>query len=271
MKRGGFTFIELIAVIVIIAILAVAALPKYNSLSNQAKVNMELSTFKSLIPALEWADSAYKDIIITGWKGGKDGNRSTFDIDGDGNEENYVAGKLVTLHGTIEESRFDSTSFSDISKRYAVLNDNAKIFSKIAKDTQGLRVAAYVNGSEEGIDVTGNGSESTEFDILLLTGQASSRLSGVQEDTVNQDIISRPDDNDIWIYNGSLFPVDMQASSAGVIISQNSTYIKPGDLVLIDIDGSQPRDSIKLQNFSIVRSDSTGSAVNFRALSQDGY
>ncbi len=270
MNKRAFTLIELIFIIVIIGILASIAIPKFNRLDETAKINAEISTMNSAEKSLQWANASYADAINNGYAANNDGNISTFDIDGDGKEEEFGDGMLLTLHSDIKEAKFDSTSFMDMSKKYAIFNDQGKIFSKILKNSTALRVIAYIPASENGINEPGRGEDSTSYDIIAITAQASSRFSGVKEDPVKGDFKNKPDMNDFWVYNGSPYPIDLNASE-GVILSHNNTSIMPGSLVLIDINGKLPKYKIQPRYITVKRSDGEGKSMSFRELTQDGY
>ena len=270
MYKKAFTLIELVFIIVIIGILASIALPKFNKMDDTAKINAEMSTMRTIMSSLEVANAKYKDIVNSGWRGGKDLDRTTYDIDEDGKEEKFANGTLLTLHCSEKEAKYDSKSSMDISKKYAILNDNAKIFSKIIKGGSALRVIAYVPCSQNGIDESGEGDDLVDYDIIAVTAQASSRFSGVVESPTNKDILGRPDENDFWVYNGSSYPIDLNASN-GIILSDNAKYINPGDLVLIDIDGTKRKSDIKLRNIKVQLADHSGKSFPFRELTQDGF
>ncbi len=270
MNKKAFTLIELVFIIVIIGILASIAIPKFNRLDSSAKINAEIATFNSAQKSLQIANSIYSDAITNGYRGGKDGDISTFDIDQDSKEEEFGEGMLLTLHSSKEEAKFDSNSFMDMSKKYAIFNDRGKILSKILKNQTSLRVIAYIPASENGIGEKGKGDDSTSYDIIALTAQASSRFSGVKEDFSNGDFLGKPDSNDFWIYNGTPFPIDLNASK-GVILSANYRSIMPGEFVLIDINGKLPKSKTSLRYIKAKRSDNIGKSMSFRELTQDGY
>jgi len=270
MNKKAFTLIELVFIIVIIGILASIALPKFNKMDDTAKINAEMGTMRAVISSFEVANAKYKDIVNSGWRGGKDGNKETYDVDEDGKEEKFANGVLLTLHSSEKEAKFDSKNSMDISKKYALFNDQGKIFSKLVKNSSALRVIAYVECSQNGIGENGEGDDSTDYDIIAVTAQASSRFSGAPESSVNKDIVGRPDENDFWIYNGSPYPIDLNTTDK-IILSDNANYINPGELVLIDIDGSKMKSDIRLRNIKVQRSDHSGKSVPFRELTQDGF
>ena len=65
----AFTMVELIFVIVIIGILATVAIPKFGSLTSNAKVSSELSTASAVETAIESAHSEWivSDCNFTWW------------------------------------------------------------------------------------------------------------------------------------------------------------------------------------------------------------
>ncbi len=270
MNKKAFTLIELVFIIVIIGILASIAIPKFHKMDDTAKINAELAGMREVENSLEVADMAYKGAVNSGYRGGKDGNLYTFDIDRDGKEEEFGDGMLLTLHSSYDEAKFNSSSFMDMSKKYAIFNDRGMIFSKLVKNGKSFRVIAYINGSENGLNVNGRGDDSTSYDVIAVTAQASSRFSGVVEDSVNGDFLGRPDMNDFWVYNGTPYPIDINAS-LGVIISENNTHIPSGSLVLIDINGSKPKSVRSLRNIKVKLSDESSNWVYFRELVQDGF
>ncbi len=269
MNKKAFTLIELVFIIVIIGILASIAIPKFNRLDSTAKINAEISTMNSAQKALQIANSIYTNEASGGYTKGEDNDIRTFDIDNDAKEEEFGDGMLLTLHSSKEEAKFASTSFMDMSKKYAIFNDRGEIFSKVLKNQTSLRVIAYVPASENGIDERGRGDDSTSYDIIAITAQASSRFSGVKENP-GGDSLHKPDSNDFWVYNGSPYPIDLNASK-GVILSYNHKSIMPGSLVLIDINGKLPKSKISPRFISVQRSDKQGKKLNFRELVQDGY
>ncbi len=270
MNKKAFTLIELVFIIVIIGVLASIAVPKFHKMDDTAKINAELAGMREVVNSLEIADMAYKDALNSGYAGGKDGNPYTFDIDGDGREEEFGDGMLLTLHSSYEDSFFRSLSFMDMSRKYAVFNDRGAVFSKLVKNGKSFRVIAYVNGSENGLNVNGRGDDSVSYDVIAVTAQASSRFSGVLEDPVNGDYSGKPDMNDFWVYNGTPYPIDLNAS-AGVILSSNGKNIPSGGLVLIDINGSAPKSLRSLRNIKVKLSGDSSEGVYFRELVQDGF
>jgi len=271
-NKKAFTLIELVFIIVIIGVLASIAVPKFNKMDDTAKINAEISGMREVENALEWVSASYKDILNSGYRGGKDGDMNTFDVDDDGKEEEFGEGMLLTLHSDYKNSKFKSKSFMDMSRKYAIFNDKGSIFSKVVKNGKVFRVIAYINGSENGLNVNGRGDDSTSYDVIAVTAQASSRFAGVAESQTNGDFKGRPDNNDFWIYNGTPYPIDINASQEGVIISDNHKNIPSGGLVLIDINGSKPKYVRSLRNIKVKISNSSNTQeVYFRELVQDGF
>ena len=235
MRRNGFTMVELIFVIVIIGILSVAAIPKFGNIKDQAKISTEVGALGSLDAAIQ-SEKEYYDGDVWWHK---------VDIQGG-------SGRL--------DGRYNVTQ--DYNTK---VNKVKKVLSLILKKTDKYKIVGAVstNGSDiVSWDKTTNPSN----DILFITGSASDAIKGVKIpiDTAGQDILGKPDKNDLWVFNPNDFDVNITSTAtyplhvSPIIIPANST-------TLLDVNGTAQLapggSSTNIRDLTVVRSDTTAAAI----------
>ncbi len=114
-QQQGFTLIELVAVIVLLGILAVTALPRFVNLQGDARA----ATVKGAAGAIQGANAqAFAKALIqnVATVDGDAGTNPQIDIDGDGTDETQVAfGYLETIVLSVQLLSGVDTANSDLS------------------------------------------------------------------------------------------------------------------------------------------------------------
>ncbi len=136
-KKKGFTLIELMIVISIIAVLAAIGVPKYASIQKEAKVKADVATAKTIADAVTVLVAQEKIDQTTG----KAGSRTVFASDGkvtteatapsdfmliDAADELDDAGKIGSYLQTIPTSRV----YKDEKFQVVVTSGSATIYAK---------------------------------------------------------------------------------------------------------------------------------------------
>ncbi len=164
MKRSAFTMVELIFVIIIIGILAVAAIPKFGDIKDRAKSVTEYSTLSGLSSAIT---------------GAMEFQREDFD------------NILVNWH----ESDYNTST----TQTYTDVNNGvngASVLGKILKKNEDFKIVAYAQAGA--IDADG-----VYDDILFIKGKASNETLGASEADKTGSLNGKPDKTDIWVFNAS--------------------------------------------------------------------
>ncbi len=235
MRRNGFTMVELIFVIVIIGILSVAAIPKFANIKDQAKISTEIGALGSLDAAIQSEKEYY------------DGDVRWHKVD--------IQGGLGRLDG-----RYNTAQDYDTK-----VNKVKKVLSLILKKTDKYKIvgAASTNGSDIVSYAT---TTKPSNDILFITGPASDAVKGVKipVDAAGQDILGKPDKNDLWVFNPNEFDINI-TSTATYPLHVTPTIIPANSTALLDVNGTAQlapgSNSQNIRNLTVIRSDTTAAIV----------
>jgi prepilin-type N-terminal cleavage/methylation domain-containing protein len=237
-KKSAFSMLEMIFVLLIIGILSAIVLPKFSGLSDEAKIAKELSTMDGLVTTLELISKNYKDIYTPAWNGGGDGNTATFDFDNDGFEERFEYQKPINFH--FDDTNEGVTNSNKKYDLYCKANSNSLLFRQLTIDgAKGIKLYAFTAAKSYGW----SGAKAYNGDdILILTATASDRISGVDFPSVTVagdgcDIAGKPDKNDFWVFNPSIYKIKVEPKKPDNIYFQEKT-LPSFSIALFDVNST---------------------------------
>ncbi len=208
MKRGAFTIVELIFVIVIVGILATVAISRFGDTEDRAKINTELSSA-----------SALESSIFAALKFHQADNSNS----------------KVNWH-QYDDMNDSTASTPTRQNHYKNINDKKIVLSKIIKRSNSFKITGYHLTNCLG---QRSWTDGLYCDTIMIESLATDSEVGAiyPINFPGQDVPGKPDKNDFWVFNPSTIDLNISSRNTTPI---NPTIVKAGELKLIDVNGTSP-------------------------------